>query len=107
VNGGPDIVAVSEQEYWQVECKGAGSGQRSTYRTNFDRALASVVSYFGTAEDLPSDCGHRIPFLALALPQAPEYMAELRRRVRDSLSRALGLWLGESLSESEQTIDGD
>src|SRR5688572_18401201 len=46
VSSGPDIVAVSENEWWFVECKGAGAGKTSTQRNNFDRALASVVSYY-------------------------------------------------------------
>src|SRR6266487_3195953 len=44
---GPDYVGASRDEWWQVECKGYGTGQRSTLRNNFDRALASVVSCFG------------------------------------------------------------
>jgi hypothetical protein len=90
---GPDIVAVSEREYWQVECKGAGSGQPSTYRTSFDRGLASVVSYFGTAAELPPECGSRTPILALAIPSVTEYLSQVRRRVRQSLRLQLSLWL--------------
>ena len=46
VGEGPDIIGLSQNEWWQVECKGAGSGQRSTYRNSFYRALASFVSYY-------------------------------------------------------------
>ena len=51
VGSGPDIIAVSEREWWCVECKGVGTGKPQTQRNNFDRALASVVSYY---EDRPS-----------------------------------------------------
>jgi len=90
---GPDIVAISDRQYWQVECKGVGSGQPSTYRTSFDRGLASVVSYFGTPAELPPECGSRTPFLALAIPSVTEYLSQLRRRVRQSLRLQLSLWL--------------
>lgn len=90
---GPDVIAASGQEYWQVECKGAGSGQASTMRNNFDRALASAVSFFGTASELGSQCGGRVPLLGLALPTTREYMAQLRKRVRRSLRQQLGLWI--------------
>jgi len=91
---GPDIVAASDREYWQVECKSAGSGRQSTYRTSFDRGLASVVSYFGTVGELPAECGpSRTPLLALAIPATTEYLAQLRRRVRQSLRLQLLLWI--------------
>lgn len=48
---GADILALSKTEWWLVECKGAGTGQAQTQRNNFDRALASCVSYF---EDNPN-----------------------------------------------------
>ena len=41
---GPDIIGFSENEFWQVECKGASGGTKQTRRNDFDRALASVVS---------------------------------------------------------------
>ncbi len=43
---GPDICGISAKEFWQIECKSSGSGKSQTQRNNFDRALASVVSYF-------------------------------------------------------------
>ena len=42
---GADILAISNTEWWAVECKGAGAGTSQTQRNNFDRAVASVVSY--------------------------------------------------------------
>lgn len=97
VGDGPDITAISGSEYWQVECKGAGTGQRSTQRNNFDRALASVVSYY--TESAP-DFGEGLaafnsarPVLGLALPETPEYMSELKRRVKKPLRKALNLWV--------------
>ncbi len=90
---GADIGAVSETEYWQVECKGTGTGVQSTQRNNVDRAVASAVSYFASAEELGSDCAGRTPVLGLALPASREYTALLRRRVRPSLCRALNMWL--------------
>lgn len=96
VGSGPDIVAISETEYWQVECKGTGSGKKQTQRTNFDRALSSVVSYY--EDDLSElEMGERfrnaISFLGLALPDSIEYKNELTRRVRQPLRKRLNLWI--------------
>lgn len=91
---GADILAVSDTEWWVVECKGSGTGKPPTQRNNFDRALASAVSYF---EDTPSidteDQKDRRVCLGLALPATPAYLAELRRRVRVPLRRRLNLWV--------------
>lgn len=92
-NDGADLVGVSDTEYWQVECKGTGSGVQSTQRNNFDRALASTVSYFASQDEIGSDCGTRTPVLALALPSSRDYVAQLRRRVRPSLRKALNMWI--------------
>jgi len=93
VTTGPDIIAKSAEEYWQVECKGVGSGVQSTQRNNFDRALASTVSYFGSAVEIGVECENRQPVLGLALPKSRDYIAQLRRRVRPSLRRTINLWL--------------
>lgn len=94
VGGGPDVIAISENEYWIVECKGAGKGQPSTQRNNFDRALASTVSYY---EDSPSNAPdwakNSTIFLGLALPNSKHYMKELKRRVRMPLRKRLNLWI--------------
>ena len=105
VGTGPDVVAVSKEEWWQVECKGVGAGKPQTQRNNFDRALASVVSYYDDAppEDLLPGAS---PFLGLALPASPTYLSELRKRVRLPLRRQLNLWvlLYDSSTETIQAI---
>jgi len=94
VGSGPDIIAVSEEEWWIVECKGAGTGKTQTQRNNFDRALASVVSYY---EDHPTDppdwAKNASIFLGLALPASQQYLRELQRRVRAPLRQRLNLWV--------------
>ncbi len=94
LGSGPDIVAVSENEWWIVECKGVGSGKVQTQRNNFDRALASVVSYY---EDNPSNppewAKNASIFLGLALPKSQLYLKELKRRVRLPLRKRLNLWI--------------
>ena len=82
VNSGPDIVAVSDDLYWKIECKGYGTGKPQTHRTNFDRALASVVSYF--EDDRPI-------VLGLALPATKQYKGFLQRRVGKPLRNKLNL----------------
>lgn len=96
-NKGPDIIGVSQDEWWQIECKGSGEGKSSTQRNNFDRALASVVSYYTDHTDqLPKeykDYSNARPYLGLALPSSFKYMDELKRRVRQPLRKALNLWV--------------
>jgi hypothetical protein len=91
---GADILAVSETEWWAVECKGVGAGAPQTQRNNFDRALASVVSYY---EDGPPGATEKHKnakvCLGLALPATPAYLRELRRRVRQPLRTRLNLWV--------------
>lgn len=109
VGDGPDIAAISGSEYWQIECKGAGTGKRPTQRNNFDRALASVVSYY---TESPPEFGERLavfnsarPVLGLALPETPDFMSELKRRVKKPLRKALNLWV-LLYNRSEGTVRG-
>ena len=44
-------ICPENSEWWQIECKGAGDGKQSTQRNNFDRGLASVVSYYGPSTE--------------------------------------------------------
>ena len=91
---GPDIVALSKNEWWHIECKGTGTGKKQTQRNNFDRALASVVSYFGEdRSSLGEEYKNTRQYLGLALPASPEYINELVRRVRIPLRKALNLWV--------------
>ena len=108
-NDGPDIVACSSTEYWQIECKGVGAGVQQTQRNNFDRALASVVSYY--CDQVPNPNGEcppsAKPLLALALPATSEYLNQLRRRVRRPLRAKLDLWilLYEPSANSLKSLD--
>lgn len=96
-NEGPDIIGISETEWWQIECKGSGFGKESTLRNHFDRALASVVSYYRERpEGLPeryTQHSNAQPYLGLALPTCQTYMNELNRRVRQPLRKTLNLWV--------------
>jgi len=87
-------LSISDSEWWIIECKGAGLGKSQTQRNNFDRALASVVSYF---EESPQGLGaeHQgaTVCLGLALPATRAYLNELRRRVRSPLRKRLNLWV--------------
>jgi hypothetical protein len=84
----PDIVVfdADHDEEWLIECKGAGAGKVQTQRNNFDRALASAVSYCGST-------GSANAHLGLAMPTTPQYLRELSRRVRPELRRRLDLWI--------------
>ena len=86
---GQDVVAFSKTEFWQIECKGAGEGKQSTQRNNFDRALASVVSYFEDSDETTNYQSR----LGLALPATPTYLHLLNERVRKPLRERLDLWV--------------
>ncbi len=106
---GADIVGVSVSiaEWWQVECKGAGSGTPQTQRNSFDRALASVVSYYEAIA--PEEFKYAKPYLGLALPATQDYLRELKRRVRKPLRQQLNLWvlLCEFHTDSVRAISPD
>jgi hypothetical protein len=94
---GADVIGISATEWWKVECKGSGTGKSQTQRNNFDRALASAVSYY---EEKPSNLpkeyaryGNAQSYLGLALPASRAYLNELKRRVRLPLRKALNLWV--------------
>jgi len=91
---GPDIVGISSTEYWRIECKGSGLGKQSTQRNNFDRALASVVSYYtDTLPDHGKEFQAARMHLGLGLPETSDYLRELKRRVQKPLRRRLNLWI--------------
>jgi hypothetical protein len=93
-NSGADILALSEKEWWHIECKGVGSGKSQTQRNNFDRALSSVVSYFGEeTSKLPEQYKNAVQYIGLSLPATELYLRELTRRVRRPLRERLNLWI--------------
>ncbi|SRR5712692_663452 len=107
---GPDILGISDSEWWVVECKGSGTGQPQTQRNNFDRALASVVSYYEEEPQGVSTQQQGVTVcLCLALPATRAYLNELQRRVRSPLRRRLNLWvlLCEPSSRSIKPVSPD
>ena len=73
VSRGPDLLGFSDHEWWAIECKRSGAGKPQTQRNNFDRALASVVSYYDSSpsSDIPAlDASVFTP--ALHKPRLPE-----------------------------------
>lgn len=90
---GADIIGLSNTESWDIECKGAGTGVQSTQRNNFDRALASAVSYYGGSHARAAAVPPEHRYIGLALPATRTYRAELTRRVRSELRARLNLWV--------------
>lgn len=91
---GPDIIAEKEDICLKVECKGLGKGKSTTHRNNFDRALASVVSYYDGTDNI---------HLGLAFPDAPDYVRHLSKRVPDELRKTINIWIF-LLSEDGQDL---
>jgi len=83
VSKGEDIRAKKSSSLWRIECKGlAESMKPPTVRNQFDRALASAVSFYNQAQGLQ---------LGLALPE--EYLKHIRDRLPQALRAALNLWV--------------
>jgi len=80
---GPDIVARSCETIWKIECKGLGKGKRSTHKTNFDRAVASAMSYY----DAPQTR------LGLALANDYVWAYNLGEKLPQALREATNLWV--------------
>ena len=80
---GEDIRASQGDNLWRIECKSLGADlPSSTIRSQFDRALASTVSYYGQTDGLR---------LGLALPE--EYIKLIQNRVPQTLRKAISLWI--------------
>ncbi len=82
-NRGPDIIARSNDRTWKFECKGLGKGSQQTLRNNFDRAVASAMSYY----DSP---GTRI---GLALANDYLWVYNFSERLPQTLRAATNLWV--------------
>ena len=80
---GPDIIARSQEGVWKIECKGLGQGKAQTHRNNFDRAVASVMSYF-------DDSSIR---LGLALANDYLWAYNFQERISRALREATNLWI--------------
>jgi hypothetical protein len=82
VSKGEDIRAKKGSSLWRIECKGLPESMKPpTVRNQFDRALASAVSFYNQAQGLQ---------LGLALPE--EYLKH-RDRLPQALRAALNLWV--------------
>ncbi|MCH8063490.1 MAG: hypothetical protein IH861_13425 [Chloroflexi bacterium] len=80
---GADINARSGEIVWKFECKGMSDAQPQTHRTSFDRAVASVVSYYDN------------PLTRLGLAVANDYLWQYNYadRLPLALRKAIGLWV--------------
>jgi hypothetical protein len=80
---GPDIIASSHDGIWKIECKGLGEGRAQTHRNNFDRAVASVMSYFDNPQTR----------LGLALANDYLWVYNFSERLPQTLREATNLWV--------------
>jgi len=78
-------------EWWQIECKAAGSGTKQAQLNQFKLALANVVGFFG--EPPPDEFKAARPYLGLALSATPYFLHHLKGRVKKPLRQALNLWV--------------
>ena len=92
---GEDIRARQGDILWRIECKGLSSGKPETVKNNFDRAVASTVSYYMQRDGLR---------LGLALPEAYEYDKFLRSKLPQALRTAINLWILLYVSADDEVI---
>jgi len=91
---GEDIRARQGDNLWRIECKSLGADlPSSTVRNQFDRALASTVSYYDQADELR---------LGLALPE--EYIELIQNRVPEALRKAINLWIFLCVSADDEVV---
>lgn len=81
---GEDIVARQGDAFWKIECKGLSAGKKATVKNNFDRAVASAVSYYDRSERLR---------IGIALPDDKEYIRHCRNKLPKALRQAISLWV--------------
>jgi len=81
-HAGEDIRARQGSNLWKIECKSLSDARSQTDRTNFDRAVASTVSYFTQTEGLR---------LGIALPEW--YKAFCKSKLPQALRLAINLWI--------------
>jgi hypothetical protein len=84
IRNGPDIEAIKENNIWKIECKGLGDVKPATLKNNFDRAVASAVSYYDRSKEL---------LIGLAFPEVDGYMKLMREKLPRALREAINLWL--------------
>jgi len=90
---GEDIRARQGSNLWKIECKGLGKGVTQTIKENFDRAVASAVSYYTQRDGLR---------LGLAVPD--DYIKFFRGRVPQALREAINLWIFLCVSYDEVLV---
>lgn len=83
-SSGADLTARKDSTTWKIECKGLGTGTPQTLRNNFDRTLASTVSYFDRRNDLR---------IGLAMPRDYAYINLIRSKIPQALREAINLWI--------------
>lgn len=83
-SSGADLTAKKGSIIWKIECKGLGAGTSQTLRNNFDRTLASAVSYFDRKNGLR---------IGLAMPRCDTYVNLIRSRIPQTLREVVNLWI--------------
>jgi hypothetical protein len=90
---GPDIEASCGEEMWKIECKGLGNVTPQTLKNNFDRAVASAVSYYN------KEAGLRV---GLALPES--YIPHIQQKLPQALRQAINLWIFLYITDDEVLV---
>ena len=83
-SNGPDIEATKGSHIIKIECKGLGNVRIQTVKNNFDRAVASAVSYYDVKKE---------PNLQIALALPEYYLKLMKNKLSQSLREAISLWI--------------
>jgi hypothetical protein len=88
-----DIRARQRDNLWRIECKDLSSGKRKTVKSNFDKAVASTVSYYAQKDGLRLD---------LALSDG--YNTFLQNKLPQALKEVINLWIFLHLARDEVLV---
>jgi hypothetical protein len=93
---GPDIIARLDSMLCKIECKGFGDAKQSTFRNNFDRAVASAIACFDSQNNLR---------VGVALAWHPNYQTLIDKRIPKAVRDILNLWVLIYIADTNSIVD--
>jgi len=91
---GISLLAISEKEWWHVQCLGYIEDSVESRQNDFNRALSFIISHYGhEKKGMPDNFKSARQYIGLSLPETPIYLQELKKKIRKPLRQKLNLWV--------------